>query len=466
MTADLRVRLLNSAPENPKGEYVLYWSQIFRRPHDNVALNFAVERANALGVPCIFYEAIRSDYPFASDRFHMFVLEAARETSEALKKKGILHLFFLPRTPDEARGVVKKLADESRLVVSDDSPMFVAEHNARAARKVSVPFYVVDDNAVVPLALFPKEEFAARTIRPKMHKVLADWLKPVIDTKAKKSPPTKIDLPFDPIDFEKADLAKLISKCEIDHDVSPVSEFPGGWKSAEKRLDFFLKKKLKAYDVDRNEPARDGTSHLSPYLHFGMVSARHVALQARDAASACGASESADPFLEQLLVRRGLAFNFAARNPQHQSYDAIPAWAKATLAEHSKDPRPLIVSRKNLEDAKSPDEVWNAAQLELRARGVMHNYLRMLWGKLVITWTKTPREAFDALIYLNDKYALDGRDPDGYASIAWIFGVHDRPWPERAIFGKIRCMTSNSTRNKFDLDDYLSQARSWRDAVI
>jgi deoxyribodipyrimidine photo-lyase len=296
--------------------------------------------------------------------------------------------------------------------------------------------------------------------------VLADWLKPVTDTKPKKSPPTEIDLPFDPIDFEKADLAQLISKCEIDHDVRPVSEFSGGWKSAEKRLDFFLKKKLKTYDHDRNEPSRDGTSHLSPYLHFGMVSARKVALEARDAASVFGASEAADPFLEQLLVRRGLAFNFAARNPQHRTYDAIPAWAKATLAEHSKDPRPLIVSRENLEDAKSPDEVWNAAQLELRARGVVHNYLRMLWGKLVITWTKTPREAFDTLIYLNDKYALDGRDPDGYASIAWIFGVHDRPWPEREIYGKIRCMTSNSTRNKFDLDDYLSQARSWRDAVI
>ncbi len=145
------------------------------------------------------------------------------------------------------------------------------------------------------------------------------------------------------------------------------------------------------------------------------------------------------------------------------TYDSIPAWAKATLAEHSKDPRPAIVSREDLEDARSPDKIWNAAQLELRARGVMHNYLRMLWGKLVLTWTKTPREAFDALVYLNDKYALDGRDPDGYASIAWIFGVHDRPWPERAIFGKIRCMTSNSTRNKFDLDDYLSQVRAWRD---
>jgi deoxyribodipyrimidine photo-lyase len=466
MTADIRVRLLNSAPENPKGQYVLYWSQVFRRPHDNMALNFAVERANALGVPCIFYEAIRSDYPFASDRFHMFVLEAARETSAALKNKGISHFFFLPRTPNEARGVVKKLADQARLVVSDDSPMFIADHNARAAKKVSVPFYVVDDNAVVPLALFPKEEFAARTIRPKMHKALADFLKRVVDTKPKKFAAAKIDLPFDPIDFETADLAHLISKCEIDHDVPPVSEFPGGYRSAEKRLDFFLKKKLSSYVEDRNEPSRDGTSHLSPYLHFGMVSARKVALETQAAANAYGASEAALPFLEQLLVRRGLAFNFAARNKTPWSYESMPVWAKQTLAEHAKDPRPQIVSRDDLEDAKSPDEIWNAAQLELRARGIIHNYLRMLWGKLVITWTQSPAEAHATITYLNDKYALDGRDPDGYANIGWCFGLHDRPWPERAIFGKIRCMTSNSTRNKFDLENYLSQTRAWREQIF
>ncbi len=463
MSTDLRVTLLNAAPENPKGEYVLYWSQVFRRPHDNAALDFAVTRANALGLPCVFYEAIRPDYPHASDRFHAFVLEAARETSEALKKKGIHHIFFLPKTPDEARGVVAQLAKKARLVVSDDSPMFIAEHNARAAKKVGVPFFVVDDNAIVPLSLFPKEEFAARTIRPKIHKVLADWLKPLPDVKPKKDPLQKMDLPFDPIDFEKADVPKLIAKCEIDHDVPAVAEFPGGYKTAEKRLDFFLKKKLVAYDVDRNEPSRDATSHLSPYLHFGMVSARKVALEAREAAKMNGAPESADPFLEQLIVRRGLAYNFAARNKKHTTYASIPTWAKETLALHEKDPRPYLLTRAQLEDAQSHDAIWNAAQLELRARGVMHNYLRMLWGKLVITWTKKASDAFDSLVYLNDKYALDGRDPDGYASIAWIFGVHDRPWPEREIFGKIRCMTSRSTASKFDLENYLSNVPAWRD---
>ena len=459
MTSDVRVRLLNDAAENSKGEYVLYWSQIFRRPHDNLALAFAIERANEAGLPCVFYESIRPDYPFANDRFHTFVLEAARETATALEKRGLAHVFFLPRTPREARGVVKKLAARARLVVSDDSPTFIAEHNAKAAAAVDVPFYAVDDNAIVPLALFPKEEYAARTIRPKMHKVLADWLVPLREPTPKKSARV-IDLPFDAIDFSKADIAKLVAKCEIDHGVAPVAEFPGGYETAEKRLDSFLKKKLRAYDVDRNEPSRDATSHLSPYLHFGMVSARKVALEARSFAKESGDPNCADAFLEQLVVRRGLAFNFAARNPKHRTFDAMPKWAKETLASHEKDGRPAILSRADLEAARSPDEIWNAAQRELLSRGVIHNYLRMLWGKLVITWTKKPADAHATLVHLNDKYALDGRDPDGYTNIGWCFGLHDRPWPERAIFGTVRSMTSKSTASKFDLDGYLASTRS------
>ena len=459
MTSDVRVRLLNGAPESTKGEYVLYWSQIFRRPHDNLALAFAIARANEAGLPCIFYESIRPDYPFASDRFHTFVLEAAKQTAAALEKRGIAHFFFLPKTPEQARGIVKKLAERARLVVSDDSPTFIAEHNEKAAAQIAVPFYVVDDNAVVPLALFPKEEYAARTIRPKMHKVLADWLVP-IDEPAPRKSPRAIDLPFDAIDFSREAIPKLVAGCEIDHGVAPVSEFPGGHETAEKQLDSFLKKKLRAYDIDRNEPSRDATSHLSPYLHFGMVSARKVALEARAFAKDGGDPNCADAFLEQLLVRRGLAFNFAARNRRHRTFDAIPKWAKETLALHEKDVRPAVVSRAALEAARSPDDIWNAAQRELLSRGVIHNYLRMLWGKLVITWTKKPADAHATLVYLNDKYALDGRDPDGYTNIGWCFGLHDRPWPERAVFGTVRSMTSRSTAQKFDLDGYLASTRS------
>jgi len=463
-TADPRVRVLNDAGIRRGADYVLYWCQIARRPRDNLALEIAIEHADALGLPCLFYEGLRPDYPYASDRFHTFVLEGARDTARALRARGIAHAFFLPRTKDEARGVVAKLAERAALVVSDDSPTFIAEHNARAARRVGCRFVAIDDNAVVPLALFPKQEHAARTLRPKLHKVLDAWLVPLVERTPRKGPPARLDLPFPPLDLDRADVASLVASCAIDHAVAPVAEVRGGAEAAEERLDRFIRRRLASYAADRNDPARDATSGLSPYLHFGMIGARRVALAVRDAGRD-GAYEGATAFLEQLLVRRGLAFNFAARQPKHASYDAVPDWAKATLAAHERDRRPALLSIDDLEDARSPDPVWNAAQLELRARGGIQGYMRMLWAKLVITWTRTAREAFDALVRMNDRFALDGRDPDGYANIAWSFGLHDRPWPERPIFGTVRSMTSKSAASKLDLEGYLARARAYRDLV-
>lgn len=463
--SDPRVRALNEKPET-KGDYVLYWSQIARRPSDNAALAYAIERANALGLPCLVYEALRPDYPFASDRFHTFVLEGARDMADGLAARGVAYAFFLPKTRDEARGVVAKMMARAALVVSDDFPTFViAAHNAHSAARAACAYVVVDDCAGVPMALFPKEEYGARTIRPKIHKVKDAWLLPLHEPAPKVEPKARLSLPFDPLDVAALDddaLAKAVAGCAVDHTVPAVRALRGGAIAAKKRLDAFLAHKLAAYDVDRNEPGRDATSHLSPYLHFGMVSARNVALAARAWAEERNAAAAAEPFLEQLLVRRGLAYNFALRNPRHTTYDAIPAWAKATLEEHRRDQRELTLTVEQLTDARSPDEVWNAAQLELRTRGVVHNYMRMLWGKLALTWMNEPREVFDALIHINDRFAMDGRDPNTYASIAWCFGVHDRPWPERAIFGKVRCMTSRSARSKLDLDGYLAEARSWR----
>ncbi len=463
--ADPRVRALNDKPET-KGEYVLYWSQIARRPNDNAALAYALERANALDLPCVVYEALRPDYPFASDRFHTFVLQGARDMAAGLASRGIAHAFFLPKTRDEARGVVAKMMARAALVVSDDFPTFIiAAHNAHSAARAACAYIVVDDCAAVPLSLFPKEEYGARTIRPKINKLKDAWLLPLHEPTPKVEPRAGLALPFDALDIGACDDAAIavhVARCAIDHTVPAVRELPGGAVAAKKRLDAFLAHKLTGYAVDRNEPTRDATSHLSPYLHFGMVSARRVALAARAWAEERNAAEAAEPFLEQLLVRRGLAYNFALRNPRHATYDAIPTWAKTTLDDHRKDKREVTLTLEQLTDARSPDEVWNAAQLELRTRGVVHNYMRMLWGKLPLTWMKEPRDVFDALVHLNDRFALDGRDPNTYASIAWCFGIHDRPWPERAIFGKIRCMTSRSARSKLDLDGYLADARSWR----
>jgi deoxyribodipyrimidine photo-lyase len=295
-----------------------------------------------------------------------------------------------------------------------------------------------------------------------MARAMDAWLLPLEEPRPGKPPPARLELPFDPVRLETASVEKLVASCEIDHTVPPALGFPGGVKEATARATRFVRARLGAYATDRNDPSRDGTSHLSPYLHFGMISARKVALLARAAGEDGGVRESADAFLEQLLVRRGLAYNFARSAADHTRFSSIPAWAKKTLAEHERDPRPALVTLEDLTLARSPDALWNAAQLELRTRGVVHGYARMLWGKLPLTWMRSPEKVHEALVHLNDRFALDGRDPDGYASIGWCFGLHDRPWPSRPIFGAVRCMTSKSARSKLDFEDYIEGAERWR----
>jgi deoxyribodipyrimidine photo-lyase len=469
VSGDVRVRVCNDLPARSKsagGEYVLYFCQAYRRATDNAALSYAIERANELGLPCVVYESIRPDHPHANDRLHTFALECARDSAAECAKRGLSHVFFLPRTADEARGVLGKVAARAAMVVSDEHPGYIhPAQNAAAAKRAGCAYVTVDDACGVPMALFGKAESQARTLRPKLTRVRDEWLVPIEEPEPRVKAPRRLDLPFEPVDLARADLAALVASCAIDHSVRPVAEAPGGSREASRRLTRFVRDKLAAYVVDRNEPSRDGTSRLSPYLHWGAISARRVALAVREEATDRGAAESGDALLEQLLVRRGLAFNFAARTPDYASYDALPPWAKETLAAHAKDPRPSIVSRDDLDAARSPDELWNAAQLELRARGTIQGYARMLWGKLVLTWTQDPREAHAILVHLNDRYALDGRDPDGWASISWCFGLHDRPWPGRAVFGTVRCMTTRSARSKLDFDGYLAQAREWRAAI-
>jgi deoxyribodipyrimidine photo-lyase len=462
--SDPRVRRLNDRPANAKGEYVLYWSQVYRRGHDNAALAYAIERANELGLPCLVYEALRPDYPYASDRIHSFVLEGARDTAAVLGSRGVAHAFFLPKTTDEARGVVGKLAARAAMIVSDEFPTYIVPaQNEAAAKRATCAYVTVDDCVVVPMSLFPKQEYAARTLRPKITQAMDTWLAPIEERLPRVAAPARLSLPFTPVDFATADIPALVASCAIDHDVPPVAEFPGGSKAAEARLARFVARQLASYAVDRNDPSRDAASHMSPYLHFGMVSARKIALAVRGWLDDGGAEDAAAPYLEQLLVRRGLAFNFARSNPDHARYASMPAWAKETLAARAGDRREYALTVAQLAAAKSPDAIWNAAQAELRARGVIHGYARMLWGKLVISWFADPAEAHAVLVELNDRYALDGRDPDGYTNIGWCFGLHDRPWPNRPKFGTVRTMTTKSAANKLDFDAYLDRARAWRD---
>ncbi|HEU4534238.1 MAG TPA: deoxyribodipyrimidine photolyase, partial [Polyangiaceae bacterium] len=428
---DTRVRLLSPGAGGERGargraEFVVYWPQMYRRARSNAALSYAVAEANERGLPLVVYEALRVDYPYASARFHAFVLEGARGEAARYRARGAAYAFFLPKTAAEARGVFAALAARAALVVTDDYPSFVVPAQlARAAAACPCPLVAFDDNAVTPLALFPREEYAARTLRPKLHRALPDWLRPIEEPDCDRPPPARLELPFDPFDVERADLARAIAALPVDQGVGAVAESPGGSDEARKRLGRFVRELLSGYPDDHNHPDRAATSRLSPYLHFGHLSAREVALAVRDADGPTAAREA---FLEQLLVRRTLAFNLARSNPAHRTYEAAPDWARRALAARAGDPRPHLYSRRELEEARTGDEVWNAAQRELLATGAIHNYLRMLWGKCVIAWKATPAEAFAELVHLNDRYALDGRDPNSYTNILWCFGKHDRPW--------------------------------------
>jgi deoxyribodipyrimidine photo-lyase len=462
---DLRVRAWNDRPVRPggQGDYVVYWCQAARRAVDNPALELAVARANELELPVVVYEALRPDYPHASARFHAFVLECARDAAAALAARGIAHGFFLPRTAEEARGVAAKVFARAALVVSDDHPSFVyPRQNARAAAACGCAYLTVDDTTIVPLARFGAHEHAARTLRPKLHRVLDEHLAPVVEIEPRRR--GTVDWPFEPLDLARLEGARLdaaIAACAAggtDARVRPVRDRPGGARAAEARLRAFLAREGRRYDTARDDAVADETSGLSPYLHFGAISARRCALAAREALP----QPARDAFLEQLVVRRALAFNHAAREPLHARWEGLPAWARETLEAHAGDPRggdagPCDAA--TLERAASPDRVWNAAQRDLVEHGRMHNVMRMYWGKQLLPLLASPREAFDFAVAMMDRYALDGRDPNTYTGVGWCFGLHDQPFPERAIFGKVRPMGLGALKKRFDVEAYARGVR-------
>ncbi len=450
-----RVRALNDAPEKPENGFVLLWLQGQRRLGQNLAFAHAQRRANELNRPLVVYEALKFNYPHASDRFHRFVLEGAADNAREAASRGVAYRFFLER-PDSPRGVLHALAARSCLAVTDWLPTFIHPEQTRAfARRAPVRVELVDAAGIAPLAISEKVEIGARTLRPKLHKRLDELLCEIPEIPARVAAPRNLDWGFDESSLESdAQLDALIAGLPIDHTVAPVRALRGGRASAQQRLAAFLKRDLKGYAERRNEPSLSQTSWLSPFLHFGHLGAIEIALAVR-AANAPEVDRAS--FLEELIVRRELAFNFCTREPRHQSIEALPAWARATLSLHESDPRPVLLDDRALENAESPDEIWNAAQRQLVAEGRIHGYLRMLWGKLLLTWSRDANEALRRMRTLNDKYALDGRDACSDSNFLWCLGLHDRPFPERAIYGTVRSMTSRSTRSKFDLDDYLSR---------
>jgi len=449
-----RVRKLNDAPLRADARYVLYWAQMNRRVEANQALAYAISLANEQGLPVLFYEGLTCSYPFANDRFHTFLLAGVPDTERELQQHGIGYLFYLRKRRSDPNDLLYELAKHAAAIVTDDFPAFIArQHNASVPAKTGVAYFAVDSSCVVPMARLEKREYAAYTIRPKIHKLLPQYLQAAPNPKVKhpyRFPRHKLHS-----DVTERTIPELVQSCEIDHGVPPSLAFRGGSAQAHKHLEHFLTKNLSRYAINRNEPTAHATSDLSPYLHFGHISSLQVALEANRYAEQHKLMPS--EFLEELIVRRELAFNFAAHSSQLDSLSVLPDWARKSLEQHRKDARTPAYTREQLERAETHDDLWNATQKELLLRGKIHGYYRMYWGKKVIEWSQTYQDALDAMIYFHDRYALDGRDPNTYTNILWCFGLHDRPFQERPIFGQIRYMSYDGMKRKTNIAGYLRE---------
>jgi deoxyribodipyrimidine photo-lyase len=477
-----RLRRLNSRETNPAGAYVLYWTQASRRLAHNHALDYALRCASELRKPLVVYEGLRLDYPWASARLHRFVLEGMRDNARAAKRLGIAYWPFV-ETPDRpARGLVARLAERAGLVVTDDFPCFIVPGQSEAlARRAEVPVFAVDANGVVPLSLLQPAVYAAAHLRPRIHQAFAEaWAhRAAAAPEVPKAARGDVDPPFEP--WQADDLDAFVASLPVDASVVPVPGTPGGTTAARARLAEFVAERLPGYAESRSKPAAPDDGHasgLSPYLHFGHLSIEEVAaavlgdgwtpdeLRVHNRGKREGYfSDDADVngFLDEALTWRDVGFqwHWTRRKDTESLATALPPWAQATLRAHAGDARAFVYSRAEWEAAATHDPLWNAAQRELVATGTIHNYLRMLWGKKVIEWSRTPEDAYATLVHLNNKYALDGRDPNSYTGILWCFGLFDRPWaPERKVLGTLRYMSSDNTARKFRVQPYLDYVAS------
>lgn len=453
MRINERVVQLNEKETNRNGRYVLYWMQMFKRTSHNHSLTWAIRKANEMKLPLVVYEGLKYYYPWASDRIHTFILEGVEEKRQKFEELGIRYIFYLQKDESSPKNTVAKLARDAALIVTDDFPCFIIPgHNRRIAERAEIAVHAVDSNGIIPMSKFDKEEYAAYTIRPKIKKLLPSYLKPFAEeTVENDSANIDIDASFETIVTANR-IAELVSHCDIDHSVTPSPFYHGGTANGRKRLKKFVAEILPDYDNARNKPDRDGSSRLSAYLHFGFLSPLEVALVVQDADAP---QESKDAYLEELIVRRELSYNMTRHNPKYDSLAALPDWVHKTMRVHADDHREVTYTLEELEAGQTHDELWNACQREMVRTGEMHNYVRMLWGKNVIAWSRSYEEAFETLVHLNNKYCLDGRNPNSYAGILWCFGKHDRPWMERPVFGQMRYMTSGSTGRKFDSKKYI-----------
>jgi deoxyribodipyrimidine photo-lyase len=442
-----RVRVLR---EGAEGEGpIAYWMSRDQRAEDNWALLHAQQLALLRKEPLLVVFCLVPTFLNATIRQYGFMLAGLREVQGALREKNIP--FQLVCGPPEQ--MIPRFVSEHKLgvLVTDFDPLRIKRSWKEAiAGKIHIPFHEVDAHNIVPCWIAsPKGEFAARTFRPKIRRVLAEFLEEFPKLKGH---------PFQwNGGAQEVDWRRMARSLEVNTSMTEIDWIAPGHKAAQEMLQHFLARKLGRYSERRNDPTQDGQSGLSPYLHFGQISAQRVALEVQKSDVDPTSKEA---FLEELVVRRELSDNFCFYNGNYDSVDGFPSWAQATLEEHSRDERRYIYSLEQFEGAETHDELWNAAQMEMVKTGKMHGYMRMYWAKKILEWTETPADALRIAIYLNDRYELDGRDPNGYVGCAWsIGGVHDRPWPTRPVFGKIRYMSYQGCRSKFDVDSYIEKIR-------
>jgi len=442
-----RVQNLNEA-DVKEGSYVLYWMQSSQRAEQNHALEYAVQRANDLDQRLLVVFGLTDDYPEANLRHYTFMLEGLKDAQGALRERGI-KMVVREGSPGD---IALEAGKDASIIVTDRGYMRPQKRwRERVAREAGCLVTQVESDVVVPVELASeKREPAARTLRPRIGEYLEDFLVKLTPTKISKH---SLNMKAEGLDL--SDIEKVLGGMDLDRSVGALSHlYRGGTSEAKKVFRRFLREGFDAYEEHRNQPQTDDVSHMSKYLHFGQISPIWLALEARRAKTK---KDNIESFVEELVVRRELSMNFVFYTPDYDSYSNLPGWAKATLEEHKDDDRERTYTRKQLENAETHDEYWNAAMKEMVHTGYMHNYMRMYWGKKILEWSNTPEYAYRTTLYLNNKYFLDGRDPNSFANVAWVFGQHDRGWTEREVYGKVRYMSSGGLERKTKPDQYVEK---------
>lgn len=446
-----RIKILNDKNiiDNP---FVIYWMQSSQRTEYNHALEQAIIEANKLEKPLLVYFGLTDNYKEANQRHYYFMLEGLKEVKEELEKRNIKMLIkhILPEI-----GALEMSSLAALMVVDRGYLRNERRWREYLARNANCKVIQVETNVIVPIEeVSLKEEYSAATIRNKISRLLEDQIVPLSQRTCAFSS-IDIDITFNgkPMDeFDIEDIDGAITRLNIDKTVKEVNYYKGGTSRAKYLLENFIKYKLDSYNKLKNHPGEDYSSNLSPYLHFGQISPLYIYIELMEINIV-----DKKAFLEELIIRRELSMNFVYYNNDYDSYECIPNWAKISLDKHKEDPRDFIYSLEELEKAKTHDIYWNAAQREMMITGKMHGYMRMYWGKKILEWSSTPQEGYNKTIYLNNKFLLDGRDPNGYAGVAWCYGKHDRPWGERNIFGMIRYMNDKGLKRKFEMNKYTTK---------